>query len=559
MNQQSTNLSQNDYLELIEQAQKVNQELDVCQDIGSDLNYLKEHIENFSITVPVIGKFSSGKSTLLNQFMSVDFLKEDIRPETSISTELHFSNNEKLVLRNLDNSVKTLAITSLNDIEVDENLYYTEMHLNNESLARFPRLTLVDMPGFDSNNQSHHKAISRYIERGDAFICLLPDQISFDNSIMTQIEEIECMNGKPVYCFISKVDKLVPSKIESIKNTLSDQIETLDGQARKIGTLSSIKPNKEGITDFSERLTEIDEQFDCFIKNRFSVNLLSTINGLQLKVKSLKDYANSNEADLQTEIAQLEEKYKQAEKEVLNGLDQMQHNLCSTGKEDLIRQIDQVLNSALERLVDAAQSNNIAATITMLLRPIIQTALSGLIQSEISKLDRRLSNISLNEYQSSLSINISTQLKDAFIEQVPTIVAALTVFLPKVLAGIINSVVSVITSIFSDPKKQAIEAQQQAQSSIQNQVIPQASSDAAMHITKELQQSADKIRTEVLNSFEQEKVNHREKLQRLQKQMNNDKAQYQQKMQAYEQAFEQLEQIKQQFPADAQQNLMEQK
>ncbi len=54
-------------------------------------NNLKSVITKTELLVPIIGAFSSGKSTLLNSFLDSQILPVGITPETAIATEIRYS------------------------------------------------------------------------------------------------------------------------------------------------------------------------------------------------------------------------------------------------------------------------------------------------------------------------------------------------------------------------------------------------------------------------------------------------------------------------------------
>ncbi|GAA8435982.1 dynamin-like GTPase family protein [Helicobacter pylori] len=53
-------------------------------------------IQKQQLVIPVVGNFSTGKSTLLNRFLGSSVLPTGITPETSLATELHYSANERI-------------------------------------------------------------------------------------------------------------------------------------------------------------------------------------------------------------------------------------------------------------------------------------------------------------------------------------------------------------------------------------------------------------------------------------------------------------------------------
>jgi len=103
--------------------------------ISQDLAYLTEKIRTFKVIVPIIGKFSSGKSTLLNRYLGENYLKTDIAPETAIATELCYAEEERLLIHYLDGSTpKAQELSSLDSLVIEENMAFIQVFLNNANM-----------------------------------------------------------------------------------------------------------------------------------------------------------------------------------------------------------------------------------------------------------------------------------------------------------------------------------------------------------------------------------------------------------------------------------------
>lgn len=154
------------------------------ESFASEIDELRQAIDGFHLKVPLIGKFSVGKSTLLNCWLGEDIQKDDLGACTSLATEFHHAEPgaEKLVIHWLDDvhsgtlrreerPLSTYRELLENPRTAVQPPLFVELHLNRSALARHPDLILVDTPGFGSNNGDHERALQQYI--GEGVACIL--------------------------------------------------------------------------------------------------------------------------------------------------------------------------------------------------------------------------------------------------------------------------------------------------------------------------------------------------------------------------------------------------
>lgn len=84
----------------LDELQKINQSYDISVE---SIECLKQEAAYAKVCTPIIGKFSSGKSALVNTVLgySRKILKEDITPETAIPTEIVYTDG-KTALQSLE-------------------------------------------------------------------------------------------------------------------------------------------------------------------------------------------------------------------------------------------------------------------------------------------------------------------------------------------------------------------------------------------------------------------------------------------------------------------------
>ena len=162
---------------------------------------MQEEIQDAKVCTPVIGKFSSGKSALVNTILgySRKMLKEDITPETAIPTEIVYTELDEMFMIFLnDDTCMNKPIEDFREYEADaKTVKNVRVMLKNNNLERIPDVMLVDMPGFESGFEIHNKAIDDYLPQSLAYIVTFPaDDMIVRSSIGEILKEL-CLHDMP--------------------------------------------------------------------------------------------------------------------------------------------------------------------------------------------------------------------------------------------------------------------------------------------------------------------------------------------------------------------------
>lgn len=192
----------------LEEIKKMNLAYQISTDA---VEKLKEEMVNGKVCVPVIGKFSTGKSALINTILGYRrrILREDITPETAIPAEIVYSQIEEAVtITKNDGSYESLAIEDYRNYEADANTVKSaRIKLRNSFLEGIPDIMIVDMPGFESGFEIHNKAIDNYLTQSLAYIVTFAaDDMIVRSSIGNILREL-CLHDMPLCIVITKCDK----------------------------------------------------------------------------------------------------------------------------------------------------------------------------------------------------------------------------------------------------------------------------------------------------------------------------------------------------------------
>jgi GTPase SAR1 family protein len=179
---------------------------------------IKKHISQMDfqkVCAPLTGHFSSGKSAIVNALLGRNekVLKENITPETAIPAEVIFAGGEaeSVAIDFTDNHTETISLSDYAGRRLRaQDVKSICISLQNDFLAAVKSVKLVDMPGFESANTVHDKAIDDYVPQSMAYIVAFPaDRLTLTTEIGHILKEL-CSFDKPVYFMITKADKKPP-------------------------------------------------------------------------------------------------------------------------------------------------------------------------------------------------------------------------------------------------------------------------------------------------------------------------------------------------------------
>ena len=343
-------------------------------------------IENTSLIIPVVGDFSSGKSTLLNKFMGKDILSVNIKPETALPCELYYSREEYAI--GVDENGNETELEEVNT-ENTKDFLYIKRYVNSENLKKIEPIVLVDMPGFDSPLENHNRAIMSYLDKGIYYILLTPvDAGTVSKSMINQINNIKNLK-KDLSVFLTKTDLRDEDTVQKVRREVQDRLSDMDIHK----TVNTI--NEKDIDLFDKMIKELntEELFYNIFADLIKIICKETEESLKIKIAALKSDVNKN----QTIIEELEKSIK--------NINNIRDSLIEEYKsKPYHKKIDEVMNEIVKRLDD--NINNLV-TLIKVSKEAFNDEIMNIIQSVlIEKVDTIMNEINLNinvEYSKEVS------------------------------------------------------------------------------------------------------------------------------------------------------------
>lgn len=341
---------------------------------GLDRDGLELDLNNHAyVKVPFVGDFNAGKSSLINSFLGIDLLPTNILPETAVSYELYYSEQERLEIVDGGNVKETAPLSKVSELNLTPtNL--VKVFVNNQKIKALneKHVVIVDMPGIDSGVEAHNNAILNYVQDGTCFMLVTDAECgTLRATILNFIDEVK-KYGSDVYIAISKCDKKSSEEVDKIKRTVEEVAEKYLGKKVPVAVTSAVDKN---YSELEKILNSIDSEI--LIENRFKLPVTNYVNGfiveLQLQIKLLL----SNESDYSGKLEKLRREKDDAIENVKKRASAAQS--VSGSADDILQDITVALKSKsgylATLLYQQVDTNVFANEIMTVIRPVLVNSL----------------------------------------------------------------------------------------------------------------------------------------------------------------------------------------
>ena len=227
-----------------------------------------EGMDTYRVNTPVVGNFSTGKSSMINAIIGKPLLSVEITPETAVPTEIYYGNN-KVYQYNKDDVVERrieeLPLTGLTVQTTD----LVKIEYDNDFLKEIRSVNIVDLPGFDTSFELHNRAIDQYLPNSLAYLLVVSsDEPALKESISDFLKELKEYN-MPVYVVITKSNRLDEEDLEREKKHLQklvgDIVERDDVTVACVDSYGRIRND-----ELKDILREIQSQTGKIYVNKYS-------------------------------------------------------------------------------------------------------------------------------------------------------------------------------------------------------------------------------------------------------------------------------------------------
>lgn len=462
---------------------------------------LLEEIEEAKVCIPVIGKFSAGKSALLNTFLGYrhGILKEDITPETAVPTELVYAESEYFAVIGMDESAEEGSVEDYRKFEADAStVKCVRLYLDNASLEKIPDIMLVDMPGFESGYEIHSKAIDNYLPKSLAYIITFPaDDMIVRKSVGDILKEL-CVYDMPLCVVITKYDKKDADFVTTFVK-LKESLSRYVGK-RKI-TYCRTSRVDGNVNELKAYLDTIQEQAQEIIANKYKQLLIPVLDKTENYLKALLNGSKLSESELEEQQENLCKEFEQLNLNFAKEQKDFQQEL-----KECVAEIKADLQRTLETeegklTVMILNQQSIREELNTVVRNSVAVSVKQRLIPRIEKYIRRV-NSTFN-FDSAGDVTIAFNFDTSGLQKDvgSKIVAILAGFLR---GGLLGAILTGILSAVRSSKKRD-EAKQRIHMQLNDDLFPRILSEVGDNIEKEVDRQALLVNTTIEDELKEQK------------------------------------------------------
>lgn len=308
---------------------------------------LRSKQENADLILPLVGEFSSGKTTLINALTDSKKLETATMPTTATIYEVHFGCNTcRADVVDENGNVRVVEdISSLKNEELADSMVVTVF----DTSKRVPSNTiLVDTPGLSSPNPKHKQTLVNFLPQADGIMLVTDINQQITRSLTDFIETMK-LSKRPIYLILTKADTKSEGEIETAKKYISDNCHI---PVKQMAVVSAVK---DSLDDLYALFDAIQRDKKEIIKQVDEHRVNNIVKTLTQHIEELMN-ASSSDKDLEEAIRRSQHELDKISRNIDRLVDTMSNDIADKER-TVYRKFEDTIFAKLNTLVTGKSSN----------------------------------------------------------------------------------------------------------------------------------------------------------------------------------------------------------
>lgn len=303
--------------------------------------------ENANLILPLVGEFSSGKTTLINSLTDSKKLETATKPTTATIYEVHFGCDSchAKVLSQEGSIQEVNDIADLkNDVLADAKVVTVF-----DTSKRVPATTiLVDTPGLSSPDPKHKQTLVNFLPKADGIMLVTDINQQITRSLTDFIDTMK-LSKRPIYLILTKSDTKSATDIESAKKYISDNCQI---PLKQLAVVSAVNND---LDELYSLLDSIQKDKKEILKQVDGQRIKNIVNLLTEHIETLMNASNSDK-ELDEAIRRSQYELDKISRNIDRLVDSMSDDI-EEQERTVSRKFEDTVFSKLNTLVTGKSSN----------------------------------------------------------------------------------------------------------------------------------------------------------------------------------------------------------
>ena len=303
--------------------------------------------ENANLILPLVGEFSSGKTTLINALTDSKKLETATKPTTATIYEVHFGCDSccaKVV-------AEDGTLQDINDIADLKNELLADAKVVTvfDTSKKVPPTTiLIDTPGLSSPDPKHKQTLVNFLPKADGILLVSDINQQVTRSLTDFIDTMK-LSKRPIYLVLTKSDTKSACDIEAAKKYISENCQV---PLQQIAVVSAATNSLDEIYTLLDSIQKGKKQIIKHIDNQRINNII----GLLVEHIDNMMSASSSDKDLDEAIRRNQYELEKISRNIDRLVESMSDDI-EEQERNTTRRFEDIIFNKLNSLV-TGKSNN---------------------------------------------------------------------------------------------------------------------------------------------------------------------------------------------------------
>lgn len=311
---------------------------------------------NCDLILPLVGEFSSGKTTLINALTDSKKLETATKPTTATIYRIHFG-CDKSRANVLDTDEKWIEYSDIAELKNDKLGNAVMVDIFDTSLQVPSTTILVDTPGLSSSDPRHRQALVNFLPQADAILLVTDVNQQLTRSITDFVRTME-LAQRPIFLIITKCDTKSTQDLAQVRKYISDNIQL---PIQQIVCVSAVKDDMQELFSL---FNNIQSEKADIIKQVDAARIQNVAKSLLIRIEELLE-SSSSDKKLENAIHQQEMDLKQLKRNIEHLVNEVSCDVEEVGRK-LVRLFEDTVSARLEALVAGNSGNFDAEAISVI-------------------------------------------------------------------------------------------------------------------------------------------------------------------------------------------------